>query len=413
MAAASTGSATGDRGRGQQLLSCPASVRGLGSIAYTGQGRLELIDLRACRVRQIATGVAAGARFSPDGRWLAYARSGAGSPAVVRVSGGTPRAPLGTGIASWWWAPTGELLYGVDHRGRLLTTPPGGPRRVAAAGATVTGAVGLSPDGRLLAVSASRCLPPRSQLDTVDVRTGARRVALNRPHAEATFAGWSPDGRWLLYWAQAQCSASLAADGWPLDAVPAVGGAPPSRAISHMLLYRDFLTWCGHTLIAASTPSRETQLGSRLVSTGPPSWRQRTVVNGSRLSWVSPACAPSGQLIAAAAGPSTQNARFGAQHRSIWLLTPSGRRVRRLTAPPSSSLSDEAPRFSRNGRWILFVRTRVTGANTRASSHDTLELMPAVRIGVAAAVPLVRFTSGDISFYDHFAWPAEIDWSAW
>ena len=394
---------------GEPLLSCPPAVRGLGSIALTARGRLDLIDLRACRVRQVAAGVAAGARFSPDGRWVAYSRSGTGSPAVVRVAGGAARTPLGAGIVSWWWAPKGALLYGVNHRGQLLAATPPGRARVAAAGATVTGAVGLSPAGRLLAISTSRCLPARSELDTVDVATGARRVAIDRPHADATFAGWSPDGRWLLYWAQAQCSASLSADGWPLDAVPVAsgrGGGRPSRAVAHMLLYPDFLSWCGRTLIAASGPSRETQLDSRLVATGPPSWRQRTIAAAAHLSWVSPACAPSARLLAAAAGPNTQDSVFGVQHRSIWLLAPDGRILRRLTTPPAPNLSDEAPRFSHNGRWIMFVRTQVRGF----SSIDTLELVPAARSGAASTVALLRFTSGDISFYDHFSWAQEIDW---
>ncbi|MGZ4176250.1 MAG: hypothetical protein ACXVRW_09415 [Solirubrobacteraceae bacterium] len=408
VAAGASGIAGGHPPAGQPLVSCPVAVRGLGLIAFTARGRLELVDLRGCRVRRLAIGVAAGARFSPNGRWLAYSRAGSGSPAVVGVSGVAARFPLGAGIVSWWWAPAGELLYGVNRRGQLLATPPGGPRRVVAAGASVTGAVGLSPDGHLLAIDASRCLPPRSELDTVDVATGARHVAVTRPHAQATFAGWSPDGHWLLYWAQAQCSASLSADGWPLDAVAAAGGGRPARAVAHMLLYPDFLTWCGHTLIAASGPSRETQLGSRLVATAPPSWRQRTIEPAAHVSWVSPACSPSGRLLAAAAGADTQDAEFGVQHRSIWLLAPSGRILRRLTTPPARSLSDEAPRFSRSGRWILFVRTQVR----RSSSLDTLELVPAAPSGRARTVPLARFTSGDVSFYDHFSWPQEIDWSA-
>jgi dipeptidyl aminopeptidase/acylaminoacyl peptidase len=390
---------------GQPLLSCPAAVRRLGTIAFTARGRLNLVNLRACRVRDVATGVAAGVRFSPDGRWVAYSRSGAGSPAVIRVSGGSEHAPLGAAIVSWWWAPRGELLYGVNNRGQLLVAAPDGPAHVAAGGATVTGAAGLSPSGRLLAVSTTSCLPARSELDTLDVNTGARRVAINRPHADATFAGWSPDGRWLLYWAQAQCSASLSADGWPLDIVPARGGQP-SRAVAHMLLYPDFLTWCGRTLVAASGPSRETQLDSALVATGPPLWRQRTIAPAGRLSWVSPTCAPSGRVLAAAGGPNTQDSLFGIQHRSIWLMTTAGRVLRRLTTPPAPGLSDEAPRFSHDGRWILLVRTQVR----REGSVDTLELVPAAGGGAASTVPLLRFTSGDISFYDHFSWPQEIDW---
>jgi hypothetical protein len=37
-------------------------------------------------------------------------------------------------------------------------------------------------------------------------------------------------------------------------------------------------------------------------------------------------------------------------------------------------------------------------------------LVPAARSGAASTVALLSFTSGDISFYDHFSWPQEIDW---
>jgi hypothetical protein len=276
------------------------------AIAFVAQGQLELVDLRSCRVRALASRAAADVQFSADGRWMAYAHSAAepgASPAVVSVSGGTPHSPLGTGITAWWWAPAGATLFGVNRGGQLVQASPDGVGRVAAHGARTFGnAVARSPDGRRVASDSSGCLPPGFALDTIGVSTGERRVALSRRHSLATFAGWSPDGRWLLYWAQAMCSASLSADGWPLDAVPVAGGHGPTRAVTHMLLYPDYLTWCGTRLIAAAGPSRETQLGSALVATGPPSWHQRTIAAATRLSWVSPACAPSGSVLAAAAG---------------------------------------------------------------------------------------------------------------
>jgi hypothetical protein len=103
---------------------------------------------------------------------------------------------------------------------------------------------------------------------------------------------------------------------------------------------------------------------------------------------------------------------FGLQHRSIWLLSPTGRILRRLTTPPASDLSDEAPRFSRDGRWLLFVRTRVITTGLTSTSSNTLELVPAARRGPAAAIPITSFASNDFSFYDHFNWPSEIAWSA-
>jgi len=229
--------------------------------------------------------------------------------------------------------------------------------------------------------------------------------AINRARIDAR----SNSANTLLFWPDEMCSGSIAADGSALFAVPATGGKPVT-AVKHMLLYPDFLSWCGRRLIAAASPDRETQLDSKLVATGPPSWRQHTIEPASKLSWVSPACAPVGKLIAAAAGANIENAGFGLEHRSIWLMRPSGAIVRRLTQPPARDLSDEAPRFSRDGRWILFVRSRVILVGTAAISRETLELVPVSVSGAAPVVPIVSFTSDDFSYYDHFDWPEEIDW---
>jgi Tol biopolymer transport system component len=389
-------------------------------IAFAARGQLKLLDLATCRTRVLTEVSATDVRFSPDGRWLAYSRlvDDGTAPAglfVVPARGGPVRAPLGAGVEAWAWAPKGDRLYGVTSDGSLVSSSPAGQRRIVAAGfgrVTATGfglSFGLSPDGERAVVD--RSCSPRSvgQLDLIDLRTGARTV-IARPGKPVVFAGFSPDGRWLLFWPDQQCSGSLAADGMPLEAVPATGGKSIT-AVKHMLLYPDFLSWCGRRLVAAAGPSRETQLGSKLVATGPPSWRQRTIEPASKLSWVSPACAPSGRLMAAAAGSNIENAGFGVEHRSIWLLAPSGAIVRRLTRPPARDLSDEAPRFSRDGRWILFVRSRVIPVGSSgAISRDTLELVPVSVSGAAPVAPIVSFTSDDFSYYDHFDWPDEIDW---
>jgi len=401
---------------------CPHAVRDLGRIAYLARGRLDVIDLRSCRIRRVAGRAAWSPQFSPDGRWLAYSRhqpDHSGSPVVVPAGGGPERSPLGAGITTWWWAPSGATLYGVNHRGQLLRARVGRVRirggrvRVLAGGATsFADAAGVSPDGRQVVTDSSGCIPPGFALDTVTVRTGAAHVAASSKNDLSTFAGWSPDGRWLLYWARSMCSASLSADGWPLAAAPVSGAHAPVRAVSHMLLFPDYLTWCGGRLIAASTPSRETQLKSKLVATGPPDWHQRTIAPGTPLSWVSPTCAPSGSLLGAAAGRSSTNAGFGFQHRSVYLLWPGGHVLRRLTTPPGANRSDEAPQFSRDGRWVLFVRTLIVAVGTTNFSGDTLELVPAARSGPAVTIPITSFTSNDFSFYDHFSWPSEIAWSA-
>ncbi|HTX08974.1 MAG TPA: hypothetical protein VME22_10210 [Solirubrobacteraceae bacterium] len=406
------------------LSSCPHAVRGLGLIAFVAAGHLDLVDLARCRLSVRRAPGASQVRFSPDGRWLAYGGLAYGQlatgrsfgPVVVPVRGGAARSPLGAGVLAWTWGRSGAVLYGITSDGSLVSATPGGPRRVIAAHVATIGygyygePLELSPNGQQVIVDRSACAPSTGgELDTVNVHTGAVTMVVRKSGEFFTIAGWSSDGRWLLFWVANQCSGSLDADGWPLDAAPAAGGAPV-QVVPHMLLYDDFLSWCGSDLIAAAGPDRQTNQDGRLVSVAPPGWHARTIERAGGLSWVSPSCAPSGRRVVAAAGPNSAVARFGIEHRSIWLLRArSGARVRRLSVPPAADLSDEAPRFSRDGRWVMFVRSRVlAGPGSSDRSEDTLELARAS--GVGSATALVAFTSEDFSYYDHFDWPQEIDW---
>ena len=411
---------------GAPASTCPDAQAGPGIVAVMAGGRLEVIDLATCRTRVLAhVGVGSPVgradspvvHFSEDGRWLAYSTTGAdGSlrgPFVVPVTGGQPHRPLGSGLAAFAWAPDGSRLYGITAGGELVSATPTGRRQLIAdrlgTGPGALASLVISPDGREAAVDISRCgEATATELLTVDVRTGAVRVVLRRTGEHATLAGWSPGGRWLLYWPQPICSASLAADGMPLYAVPGRGGHPV-RAVAQTLLYPDFLTWCAGRLIAASTPDRETEIDGKLVQSSPPAWRQHTIDNPRPLSWVSPSCSASGRRLVAAAG-ANRRTRFGAEHRSIYLLRSDGAVVRRLSQPGAADQSDEAPRFSPNGRWVLFVRSRVVTVGTSAYSRDTIEIVRASGAGAGGAIPVLTFRSGDLSYYDHFEWPAEIAW---
>ena len=399
--------------------SCPRAVRGLGRIALVAHGRVEVINLAQCRVLVWQAPGASEVRFSPDGRWLAYGTVAPGNnplgPVVIPADGraGPARLPLGKAIVAWTWSKRGAVMYGVTTGGSLVAASPRGPRRTIASGVDTSNygiddPLALSPNGELAAIDRSGCQPTAGELDTVNLRTGARTVVLRRPGSFFTLAGWSSDGRWLLYWVASQCSGSLAADGWPLEAIPAAGGTPV-RVVPHMLLYDDYLSWCGSDLVAAAGPDRETNTGSKLLAAAARGWHAHTIDAARALSWVSPACAPGGRVLAAAAGANNAPAGFGQQHRSIWLLRPDGAPLRRLSDPPAASLTDEAPRFSRDGRWVMFVRSQLTlPPGVGGTSRDTIELVP--RSGAGGAIPVISFTSGDISYYDHFDWPYEIDW---
>lgn len=406
---------------------CPPAVRGLGRVAAVTRGRIEVIDLATCRTRTVAQvsvtspvgrANAPVVQFLGHGRWLLYAtRAADGSlrgPFVVPVTGGRARVPVGSGLVAFTATSDGSRVYGITPGGDLISAAPTGGRRVVVTGLPTTAprssvSLAISPDGRDATVDISRCgAVTAADLLTVDLRTGRVRTVLRRAGEFATLAGWSPDRRWLLYWPQSVCSASLAADGFPLYAVDVGAPRHPARAMAQTLLYPDFVTWCGGRVVAASTPGRETGFGGKLVQSGPPRWRQRTIDSARPLSWVSPSCSASGRWLVASAGPE-RAAPFGAEHRSVYLLRPDGTLVRRLSQPAAADQSDEAPRFSRDGRWVLFVRSQVVTRGNSASSRDTIELTRTS--GAGAPIALFSFASGDVSYYDHFAWPTEIAWS--
>ena len=103
--------------------------------------------------------------------------------------------------------------------------------------------------------------------------------------APAWLHGFSPDGRWLLFWEDSLNSASLAADGLPLVALPVSGGKPIT--ITGELHYSDFLTWCGKTLVyVLNHGGRQVTLGDGIVAAAPPNWRARTILPpGGKTSW--------------------------------------------------------------------------------------------------------------------------------
>ena len=166
--------------------------------------------------------------------------------------------------------------------------------------------------------------------------------------------GASSDGRWLFFAIDPDGSGSLQADGLTLRVISVDGG----RVIKlpRMLVYRDYLTWCGGRLVFTAGGDRVATDRKRLMVASPPSWRPRPLVPDSGRVWGSLVCAPDGRsLVAQSQGQST-NPSFFATHWSLWRVGLDGTK-RRLTQPPPGT-ADESPRFSRDGKSMLFVRSR-------------------------------------------------------
>lgn len=379
----------------------------LGSVAFLRGSAVELLDLRTCAsstlVRSGATGPV---RISHDGRWVAF---GGG---FVSASGGAVRRTSGAGT----WSPTtDDLAVGTPRGGLELLRPGAGTRRLLPDGWGVL-TLAFSPDGRTLAVSRSlyRYGTPwrtwHQEIWAIDVATGSRRLlfALGpKELAPAWLQGFSPDGRWILFWEDLENSSSLAADGLPLLALPAAGGHPItiSRGELH---YPDFLAWCGRSLVyVLNRGGRQVTLGDGVATASPPSWRSRTIVPaGGKTSWNSLACpaaaaaARGGGSLVVSAGPSTQDEPFGHEHRSLWLVSATdGSRERIVQADPPPGATDELPMWSGDGRWILFVRTK--GGHGALYGIDPFGgnlVGPIADVGEAQ------------SYYGHYDWSTVLDW---
>jgi hypothetical protein len=159
---------------------------------WTEEGTLRLLDLGSCRQSVVlAGGTRPPVRFSPDGRWVAF-----GEGDAVPAAGGPVERPFGSGVRSWAWSPVPNLLAAVTEGGGVQAWPPGGLARTLLPDGSGTVDVAFAPSGASLPVARAGV---GIQVRSVSGR-GARTV-LPVPDRAAVpvLAGWSPDGRWILY----------------------------------------------------------------------------------------------------------------------------------------------------------------------------------------------------------------------
>ena len=404
-------SEVGARGGAVAAHRCPAGD--LGTVAFVRGGALDVLDLNGCRTRVLVHEHAAGpVQFSFDGRYVAFAGG------FVSTRGGGVTRTVGAGT----WSPTSDLLaVGTKRGGLVLLRPFGQVRRLLPDGWGVL-TLAFAPDGHALAVSRSRYTSPTTtparwhqEIWLIDVATGTSRLLFKlKPPAlaPAWLQGFSPDGRWLVFWEDSQNSSSLAADGLPLVALP-VGGGKPVVVTHGELHYPDFLTWCGNSLVyVIDHGGRQVTLGDGIAVTRPPVWRSQIVLPaGGKTSWHSVACptaaagARGGGGLVVAGGPTNEDSPFGQEHRSLWLVSPSpGANPQRLTpTTPPPRQTDELPMWSGDGRWILFVRTKPGGI----SAGGTLYALDPFGGNLVGPIADIGKTG---NYYGSYGWPLQLDW---
>ncbi len=202
--------------------------------------------------------------------------------------------------------------------------------------------------------------------------------------------GWSGDDRWIFFSIDPGGSGSIQADGLTLRVVSASGGR--ARPLARMLLYPDYLAWCGGRLVFTAGTDRIATNNKRLLVAAPPDWRPRRLVAAPGRAWGSLACARHGRAIVVQSQTASNDARFFATHWALWHVGFDGSR-RRLTAPPPG-YADESPRFSPDGRALLFVRSH-NGVGKAYALRNRRLLGPLLSLGYS------------LGFYGHQHWWAD------
>jgi hypothetical protein len=290
---------------------------------------------------------------------------------------------------------------GHEHAVSLATCAD----RIVGHPAPASGQLLRSPDGRITATVRATGAG-RSAKQTIwisDRRTSARRAIFSETeYYKQTGPGDTPgpivllrissDNRWVFFTIDPGASASIAADGLVLRVVSTAGG--PVHKLGVALPYPDYLAWCGGRLVYVAGKDRVAIHAKRLLVAAPPNWRPAPLWYDRSRSFAAPACRPGGRSVAVLVQRSSVNAYFFATRWQLWRVGLDGTR-QELDAPPPG-WADESPRWSRDGRSLLFVRER-KGYGRVMLLRDGHVFGPIANLGFA------------IGYYGHHDW--QLTWS--
>jgi hypothetical protein len=348
-----------------------------GEVAFVRDGNLVVLYLATGERRIVQEHVSGRVRFGAGGRYVSAGGSIAGGPAL-------PAADL-------IWEPGGSRAAYVTRRGGVVVWSPTGPPETIVPDGWGAQGVAWSSGGALAigrAVCRGACGLPVQTAVWVWRDGTLHRLARAPDRGRPLPVGWS---RGRVLWWNWPNSGSIAADGVALYA--------NTRHIADSLMYRDYVSVCGAHVAVAAGGDRYAMHGKRILFDG------RDVSGDRSRSWVSPACAADGRLVAAASA-NTVPARIGREHRSIWQLLP----VRSQLTRPPAGWTDEYPRLLRDGS-VLFVRTRLTSRKVDGKWVDTLRgRLVVLAAGRERQVAELTFVSSEAeslpNYYGHYGWPS-------
>lgn len=376
----------------------------LGKVAYVAGGDVWALDLDSeQRTRLTRDGRNSYPAWSADGRWIAYSKDDI--LWAFDTSQGKERAISETSTAQFAWSPAGERLAYLSPAGVLDLWDASEQRSqilVPADPAATLIRFAWNRDGNGLVYEAQGVWSSRLGEVSLHGTSSTLYESANSQRAPH-LADWSPDGRWLLFWA-GPLSSEAEMDGLPFCLL-AAGGAP--RCLQEkVLLHADGFSWSPENRLAfAAGGGRETWVNKGLAWVDPRdtpltlNW----LVKPEEQAVSYPAWSPDGRRVAYSAGPPVAAAQAYERRdaalaaRGIWTVDVAGGKKTQLTH--DEGYRDERPLWSNDGGHLLFARLGQGGASLWLMEPDG----GAMKRVVDELTPLPDAT-GEYGY---------IDWSSW
>ena len=439
-----------------QVTPTPPAPPDLGRLAYVQGGDIWIKTLPTGTPQRLTTdGHNSGPRWSPSGQWLAFRKE---RQVMVEQECDIPRlrpqiclesVPVlqmqvwiveadgnsmhllsqGASIDAFAWSPVDDrLAYSIAKSG-LSTINADSTDLVTLVPQTTgdsngSGSVGRfvwNPNGTAIAYewwvqSLTQTLVYQGLWQvSVDKRERVELYASGLPQkGEAILAGWSPQGRRVLFWQSEKPLASLA-DGVPLysvsaDQVQLKANVPVQLETGEVTLsYADFIAPAPHSASPALRDGVALVVGS-----GRSTWKNKRIELAGRSispqSWaaISPAWSPDGTHMAFVAAPDRADVlneeaiHTALMQRRIWVTDVAGEaQPHRLTEGVTYRV--ERPLWSADGSHLLFARMDAKG---RAS----LWLMAVAGGTPRQVVDELTPAPDPVDSYGHIDWEALFDW---
>ncbi len=341
--------------------------------------------------------------WSPDGLSVAFVQAGPGTGAAntiwVERSGQRARiTPLESGVR-WTilgWSRDGQRL--ALGRIGLPPSPTPGPGGVL----PTNGSLWVT-DGGILGAQV------RPLLTVMPPAVGAIP-------GWPDLAVWSPTDRFLAVGVgpNEPCN-SCRADGLPYFAVPIDGGSP--IPLGSALAPTEAISWAptGSFVVLSGPLGRETYVNKHLTRIDLPGGTRHDLTSDARWADVEPAVAPDRRTVAFARGRAQQPISVPGgpapgnrpvdliATRHLWLIDADGTSQRQITS--SADWTDDAPVWTPDGRWIVFVRWH----SPRADQPAVAEVW-AIRPDGSSAQRLVASLDLPSSFLDGFGYYGTFGW---